>query len=66
LEDNGPGHAGRFFDCGDSRDGSGYRDITDSSAPEVLAAKKRFREILADKPLPIVKEKRSSRPKKRR
>ncbi len=54
LEDNGPGHPGRLFDCGDSRDGTGYKDVTDSTAPEVLAAKKRFKEILADKPLPIV------------
>jgi arylsulfatase A-like enzyme len=54
LEDNGPGHPGRFFDCGNSRDGTGYRDVTDSTNPEVLAAKKRFKDILADKPLPIV------------
>ncbi|MHC4369197.1 MAG: sulfatase-like hydrolase/transferase [Planctomycetota bacterium] len=54
LENNGPGHPGRFFDCGDSRDGAGYRDVTHSTDPEVLAAKKRFAEILADKPLPIV------------
>ncbi|MBN2314323.1 MAG: sulfatase-like hydrolase/transferase [Sedimentisphaerales bacterium] len=56
LEDNGPGHPGRFYDCGDSRDGSGYKDVTNSTDPEVLAAKKRFEEILADKPLPVVKE----------
>jgi hypothetical protein len=54
LEDNGPGHPGRFFDCGDSRDGTGYKDVTDSTDPDVLAAKKRFEKILADKPLPIV------------
>jgi len=54
LENNGPGHPGRFFDCGSSRDGTGYRDVTDSTNPEVLAAKKRFKEILADKPLPVV------------
>ena len=54
LEDNGPGHPGRFFDCSDSRDGTGYRDVTNSTNPEVQAAKKRFKEILADKPLPIV------------
>lgn len=56
LEDNGPGHPGRFFDCGDSRDRTGYKDVTDSTDPEVLAAKKRFKQILADKPLPIVKD----------
>jgi arylsulfatase A-like enzyme len=65
LEDNGPGHPGRFFDCGDSRDGTGYKDVTDSTDPEVLAAKKRFEEILADKPLPVVKDKQSDRKKKR-
>ncbi|HIJ54016.1 MAG TPA: hypothetical protein HPP66_12830, partial [Planctomycetes bacterium] len=63
LEDNGPEHPGRFFDCGDSRDGTGYKDVTDSTAPEVLTARKRFKEILADKPLPIVREKGSSRRK---
>ena len=56
LEDNGPNHPGRFYDCGDSRDGTGYQEVTNSTNPEVLAAKKRFKEILADKPLPIVKE----------
>jgi arylsulfatase A len=56
LEDNGPNHPGRFYDCGDSRDGTGYQDVTNSTNPEALAAKKRFKEILADKPLPIVKE----------
>ena len=59
LEDNGPDHPGRFFDCGDSRDGTGYRDMTDSTDPDVLAARKRFTEILADKPLPVVKEESS-------
>lgn len=56
LEDNGPGHPGRLFDCGESRDGTGYKDVTNSKDPEVLAIKKRFKEILADKPLPVVKE----------
>jgi arylsulfatase A len=54
LEDNGPNHPGHFFDCGDSRDGTGYKDVTNSTTPEVIAAKRRFKEILADKPLPIV------------
>lgn len=43
---------GRFYDCGDSRDGTGYSDVTDSKDPEVTAAKKRFAGILADKPAP--------------
>ncbi|MHC4511010.1 MAG: hypothetical protein ACYTAO_18975 [Planctomycetota bacterium] len=54
LEDNGPDHPGRFFDCGDSRDGTDYKDVTNSTSLEVLAARKRFNEILADKPLPVV------------
>jgi hypothetical protein len=64
LEDNGPGHPGRFYDCGDSRDGTGYKDVTKSTTPEVLAAKKRFKEILADKTLPFVKEKKGKGKKK--
>ena len=63
LENNGPDHPGRFFDCGNSRDGTAYKDVTDSTKPEVLAAKKRFRGILADKPLPVVTKKRSLRRK---
>jgi len=43
---------GRFYDCGNSRDGTGYKDVTDSNDPEVVAARKRFTEILADKPAP--------------
>jgi arylsulfatase A len=66
LEDNGPGNPGHFFDCGNSQDGTGYKDVTDSTTQEVLMAKKRFREILADKPLPMVKEKDSPRRKKRK
>jgi arylsulfatase A len=64
LEDNGPNHPGRFYDCGDCRDGTEYEDVTNSSAPEVVAAKKRFKEILADKPLPVATEKRPSGRKK--
>jgi arylsulfatase A len=47
---------GRFYDCGDSRDGTGYKDVTNSTDPEVLDARKRFDEILADKPAPTRKE----------
>jgi len=42
----------RFYDCGDSRDGTGYRDVTDSETKEVVAARERFAEILTDKPAP--------------
>ncbi len=43
---------GRFYDCGSSRDGTGYRDVTDSNVPEVIAARERFAAILTDKPAP--------------
>jgi arylsulfatase A len=43
---------GRFFDCGDSRDGRGYREVTGSSDPEVLRARRRFDAILAQLPAP--------------
>jgi len=58
LEDNGPGHPGRLYDCGRNRDGTGYRDVTNSQDAEVLAAKKYIAGILADKPLPVVRKKR--------
>jgi arylsulfatase A-like enzyme len=52
LEDNSPRHFGRLYDCGDSRDGSGYRNVTDSQDAQVLAARKLMQRILADKPVP--------------
>lgn len=52
LENNSPYSPGRFFDCGNHLDGQGYVEVTDSQDPEVLAARKRFEEILADKPVP--------------
>lgn len=54
LEDNSPDHYGTLFDCGDSRDGTGYRDVTNSTGPEVLEIKSRFEEILATKPVPEI------------
>lgn len=39
---------GTFFDCGDSRDGTGYKNVTDSNDPEVLAAKVKFDRILKE------------------
>jgi arylsulfatase A len=45
---------GRFFDCGDSRAGTGYRDLTASRDPEVLAARLRFEKILQDLPAPTL------------
>ncbi|MBI83669.1 MAG: hypothetical protein CMJ81_10775 [Planctomycetaceae bacterium] len=43
---------GRFFDCGERRDGSGYVDVSDSEGPQVLAARKRFENILKSLPAP--------------
>lgn len=40
---------GRFFGCGDSRD---HRDVTHSTDPKVLAARKRFERILQSLPRP--------------
>ena len=54
LEDNSPHHYGRLYDCGTSRDGTGYEEVTDSTDPEVLAVKKKFDEILATKPAPLL------------
>ena len=54
LERNTTSDFGRLFDCGDSRDGTGYRDVTGSTDPEVAAAKIHLRRILADKPVPNV------------
>jgi hypothetical protein len=46
------GKAAKFFDCGESRDGAGYKDVTASADPEVEAARARFAEILAKMPEP--------------
>ena len=42
----------RFLDCGESRDGTGYKDVTASTDPEVKAARARFARILASMPVP--------------
>ncbi len=54
LERNTPNKFGRLYDCGTSRNGTGYKDVTDSSEPEVLTVRKQFEEILATKAAPIV------------
>jgi arylsulfatase A-like enzyme len=51
LERKGDGTE-RFYDCGDSRDGTGYKNVTASNAPEVKAARERFGKILKDLPGP--------------
>lgn len=52
LEFNEPRDFGRFYDCGEARDGRGYRDVTDSTDPEVVAARERFARILEGLPAP--------------
>ena len=43
---------GKFYDCGDKRDHQGYKDVTGSQEPEVVAARRRFEAILKDLPAP--------------
>ena len=43
---------GRFFDCGNNRDGDGYKEVTNSTDPEAMAAVNRFAEILTTLPPP--------------
>jgi arylsulfatase A len=40
---------GRFFDCGNLRDEKGYTDVTDSTDPEVAAAKEHLLGILDER-----------------
>lgn len=65
LEDNSPLHWGNLYDCGESRDGTGYKDVTGSDRPEVAAIRKRFRDLLADLPSPVLPEEGSTREKKK-
>jgi hypothetical protein len=52
LEITKGGKGEKFFDCGESRDGTGYTDVTNSTDPAVQAARARFGEILAKLPEP--------------
>lgn len=56
LEDNSPLRRGRLYDCGDSRDGTNYRDVTESEDPEVLATWNQFNALLEKLPAPILPE----------
>ena len=51
LEDEGDGTV-RLIDCGQSRDGTSYRDVSDSSDAEVVAARQRLEAVLKDLPGP--------------
>lgn len=54
LENNSMRDFGQLYDCGESRDGTGYKNVTDSRDAEVLAARALMKKILADKPVPDV------------
>lgn len=56
LEDNSPLHWGRLYDCGEKREGEGYRDVTDSKEAEVLAAKAQFNRLLEGLAAPVLPE----------
>lgn len=43
---------GKFYDCGESRDGSKYKEVTGSSDPVVKQARARFEKTLASLPAP--------------
>ncbi|MDO8545710.1 MAG: sulfatase-like hydrolase/transferase [Opitutaceae bacterium] len=54
LEDNSPRHYGKLIDCGASRDGTGYRDVTNSKDTEVIAARAYFDRLLENLPAPLL------------
>tara|TARA_R110002096_G_scaffold39227_6_gene107503 strand:+ start:45 stop:1178 length:1134 start_codon:yes stop_codon:yes gene_type:complete len=54
LEDNSPLHWGQLYDCGDSRDGTGYVEKTDSDDPEARAAAAFFDGLIATLPAPLL------------
>jgi arylsulfatase A len=54
LEDNSPRHYGKLFDCGTSRNGTGYRDVTNSNDAGVMAARVYFDQLLANLPAPLL------------
>lgn len=54
LEENSPRQFGKLWDCGESRDGSGYREVTDSAEPEPRAARAYFENLLKDLPAPLL------------
>lgn len=53
LENNSMTDFGQLYDCGESRDGTGYTEVTDSNAKEVREAREMIEKILSDKPVPI-------------
>jgi len=59
LEFNTPDDFGRFYYCGEHRDGTGYQDVTDSDRPEVVSARRRFAKILKALPAPKIPKDKS-------
>ncbi len=54
LENNSMRNFGQLYDCGESRNGIGYKNVTDSNSADVIAARELMQKILADKPVPDV------------
>ena len=52
LEIDKGGRGERFIDCGQSRNGADYREVTPATSPEAAAARQRFADILAALPEP--------------
>lgn len=51
---------GQLYDCGDSRNGEGYQDVTKSQDPDAAAARKLMKQILSDKPVPVAAAKKKN------
>jgi hypothetical protein len=54
LENNTPWAFGQLYDCGDSRERTGYREVTDLDAPEIQAARAHLQAIMRNLPVPDV------------
>ncbi|MDM8005766.1 MAG: sulfatase-like hydrolase/transferase [Phycisphaerae bacterium] len=69
LEIPGQGKPERFFDCGQCRDGSAYKHVTQLDSAETKAARERFAQILGampePKPRPGVVDAERVRPRQR-
>lgn len=60
------GKGEKFFDCGESRDGDGYKDVSESADPEVKAARARFAAVLAALPEPKPRDGTTPQPDKKK
>jgi arylsulfatase A len=54
LEENSPRQFGRMYDCGNSRNGAGYRKVTPSQDADVQAARAEFERLLTNLPAPLL------------